>query len=368
MPEGTESKAHNNFKNHHFSGNVYIFQAYDVGDDINLEKVQKIRALGLVPLSLPKYFKNYHTPLAVDLPHPHESTRFIGSKIHNFGAISLTYQVPFSGTLSDLRKQLVTMHNQYQEQSVMDVKSIFKTIERCITKPIFFQMNTSYTVVQVTPDSSIGDIAQLKRDYGAIIASMLRFETQDLSEPQKNDILEGDIGYFRGDLIIIDTDAAFLYDAEYREILDFFEFANIQQLELRYFDRLLDQQLNKMYEGEGRNLPLISYLPFATSVEGDPMSRLSKMRVDISVIAERLEGSVKLAGEPYYSELYQLLKDKLDLKNWQQGIDRKLSIIHDIQSTYQNKIDVTREDLLSVLIILLIFIELVIGLLNFFVK
>lgn len=195
---------------------------------------------------------------------------------------------------------------------------------------------------------------------------MLRFETQTLSEFQKNEILASAIGYFRGDLIIVDTEATFLYDAEYEEIIDLFEFANIQQVELRYFDRLLDQQLHKMYEGEGRGLPVKSYLPFAIDVTGDPVARLGKLKVDISVITERFESSIKFAGEPYFSELYDLLVAQLDLSNWKQAIDRKLTIIHDIQSVYQNKIDVTRGDLLSVLVIVLIFIELVIGILNFF--
>jgi len=358
------SNADNSIIDKEFSGNIYLFHAFDVGDDINFEKVQQIRSLTQVPLTLPKYFKNYHTPLAVELPRPHESARCISAKINSFGAISLTYQLPFDGTLERVLKDFNRINNQFLEQSVIDAKSIFKKIEHCITQPHFFQMNTTYAVVQVNPDQAIS-ITDLKNQYGGVITSMLRFETQSLSEYQKNEILASAIGYFRGDLIIVDTDATFLYDAEYAEILDLFEFANIQQLELRYFDRLLDQQLHKIYEGEGRNLPIQSYLPFSVSVSSDPIARLGKLKVDISVITERLESSIKFAGEPYFSELYDLLVQQLDLSNWKHSIDRKLTIIHDIQSVYQNKIDVTRGDILSILVIVLIFIELLIGLLNF---
>jgi len=82
------------------------------------------------------------------------------------------------------------------------------------------------------------------------------------------------------------------------------------------------------------------------------------------VITERLEGSIKIIGEPYYSELYELLVEKLDLANWRNSIDRKLSL-----TTYkahtQHKIDVVRGDMLSVLIIILIFIELIVGILEY---
>jgi hypothetical protein len=347
-----------------FSGNIFIFHAFDVGDDINLEKIEQQKVINTIPLPLPKYFKSYHIPLAVELPHPHESTKNISNKIHNFGAISLLYKIPFRDTLKNVRKDFIGIYNQYQEQSITDVKLIFKKIQKYITKPKFFQTSSSYIVVQIDPVPEKINPKDLKDQFGGVIASTLRFETETLSEEQKNEILEDAVGYFRGDLIIIDTDAAFVYDEQYEELLDFFEFANIQQLELRYFDRLLDEQLNKIYEGTGRKPGLRTYLPFIGTAS-DPITALGKMKVDISVITERLESSIKLSGEPYFAELYALLVEKLDLKNWHNAIERKLSIIHDIQSTYQHKIDVTREDMLEVLIITLIFIELIIGILGY---
>ncbi|HVX00587.1 MAG TPA: hypothetical protein VHA52_09170, partial [Candidatus Babeliaceae bacterium] len=145
------------------------------------------------------------------------------------------------------------------------------------------------------------------------------------------------------------------------EILSIFEFANIQQLELQYFDRVLDQQLNTIYEREVKSVPLKAYLPFIGSALNDPVSELGKLRVDISVITERLESSIKLVGEPYYSEVYSLLTQKLDLQNWKESIQNKLAIIHDISTVYQSKIDARRDDLLSILVILLIFLELLLA-------
>ena len=167
-------------------------------------------------------------------------------------------------------------------------------------------------------------------------------------------------------MIIIDTEAAFIYDDEYEEVLDLFEFANMQQLELQYFDRVLDQQLNVVYEREIKKLPLLSYLPFIGALKSDPVGDLGKLKVDISVITERLENSIKLAGEAYYSELYSLLVEKLDIANWKESINRKLDIIIDVRTVYENKVDALREDLLSVLIIILIFIEVLVAIFSYF--
>jgi len=347
-----------------FSGSMYIFHAFDIGDDINFDKIEHARAITTVPKSWPKYFKNYHIPLTVELPHPHSDSHCISCNVHSFGAISLTYRIPFTDTLKNVRHDFNQIANHYLEQSVIDAKSIYRRINRFITKPHFFQTRSSYIVVQIDPQPDL-DISELQKNYSGTIASTLRFETETLSEYQKNEILESAVGYFRGDLIIIDIDAAFLYDDEYEELLGLFEFANVQHLELRYFDRLLDQKLNQIYEGEVRRSPFSAYLPFLSIILADPIGQLGKLKADISVIIERLESSVKLAGEPYFSEVYELLVNKLDIKNWRDSIDRKLRIVEDVQKVYQNKIDTIREDMLSVLIIILIFIELVIGILHY---
>ncbi len=350
---------------HHFTGNIYFFHAYDVGEDINFERVKSSNAVSIVPRQPSKYFKNYHAPLSIEMRQQRLSPFCIEAKIHTFGAISLTYKIPFSNTLEAVRKDLDALDDQYENISLKDAENIFAIIKPFITKPKFNQMNASHVVIQVDPQPEVIDTVALKETFGSIIASTLRFETETLSEYQKNEILESAIGYFRGDLLVIDTEASFVYDDEFPDIQEFFEFANLQQLELRYFDRILDQHLNMIYEDKQRSVPITSYLPFVGIYSKNQVDELGKLKVDISVITERLEGSIKLAGEPYYSELYALLQDKLDLKGWQEAVNKKLSITLDIRSVLQNKIDSVREDLLTVLIVILIFIELVVGLLNY---
>ncbi len=345
---------------HIFSGNIFIFHAFDFGDDINLEKIQESGVLKTRALSLSKYFKNYHIPLVVELPN--NAPNCFSAKIQNFGAVSLTYKIPFHDTLDNVRKQLDVLNNKYQEQSIVDAGEIYKKIKEFITKPTFFHIKSMYEVIQVDPQPNMMDTVMLKEAYGTLIASALRFETQSLSEYQKNEILESAIGYYRGDLIVIDTESAFVYDAEYGEILDFFEFANIQALELRYYDRVLDQQLNIIYEGKANSIPLTEYLPFIGTMSKNRVDELGKLKVDISVITERLESSIKLAGESYFFDIYSILEEKLGLKTWRDAIDKKLAIITNISYVLQKRIDAVREDMLTVLIIILIFIELLIGL------
>jgi len=347
-----------------FSGNIIIFHAFDVAEDINLDSIKEKQILLRRPLHLAKYFKNYHAPLEVDLPHPHSSSRIMSAKLHGFGVISLAYKIPFTKSLDELKQEIYEIDDEYNEQSVIDAGSIFNKIKSEMKQPKFFHLRKTYILIQLDPVPGL-DTDTLKKDFGGMLASILRFEIDALSEYQRNEILESAVGYYRGNLIIIDLDAAFIYDEDYEEVLDLFEFANMQHLELQYFDRILAHQLDIVYERGIQNVPKLSFLPFVSGLSDDPVAALGKLKVDISVITERLENSIKLAGEEYYSAIYALLAEKFDMHTWQAAINRKLNIILDLRSVYENKVHSTREDLLSILIIILIFIEVVIGILNY---
>ncbi len=361
-------KEHNNQhknlpRSHIFSGHVYMFFAFDIGEDINFEKIKHIKNCVIQPVHLSKFFKNYHTPFTIKLPIEEKSTHCVDMKIHQFGAISITYKVPVSNTFDNLKAQLIEIDEEYQSRSINDALAVYKKIKGCISKPNFFHLRSYYTLIQIDFEPEFNG-SQIKEHFSHEIAALLRFETQILSEHQKREILISSAGYFKKDLIIIDTEAAFIYDPQYTELLDFFEFGNIQQLELQYFDKLLDKQMTAIYEDKTRKLPILAYLPFIGSHYFDPVGELTKLKVDISVITERLENSIKLVGETYFSEIYDHIVLNLDLKNWKDSIEKKFKIIKEVQYDYQNKIDTTREDILTTLIIILIMIELLVAIIK----
>lgn len=349
-----------------FTGNIYIFQAFDVAEDINLEKIEQAQSLITRPLVLPKYFKNYHIPLMVELPHPHTSSRCLGATLHTFGVISLTYKIPFNDSLKNLKADLNELDQEYQEISVSDAHAVFKKIKKFTKQPRFFHLRTSYVVIQVDQHPNPISVVEFKEKHGGTIASLLRFETEVLSEYIKNDIIDHATGYYRGDLVIIDTDASFVYDDEFEDLQHVFEFANIQHLELQYYDQVLDKQINMVYQrSEMRARPIKAYLPMISSYMSDPISDLGLLKVEISAIIERLESGIKVSADIYVSDVYTMLTNKLELNSWKDSINNKLNIVKDIYTIHQSKIDSVREDLLTVLIIILIFIELVVGVLSY---
>jgi hypothetical protein len=348
----------------HITGNIFLFHAFDVGEEIDLDEIIRDHKVALLKQPLAKYFKNYHIPLSVE--HASCAPHCEQAKLHNFGVITLRYRIPFATTLEDLRKTVMQVEDDYTAYSLQDAGKLFQQITPYIKHARFFHIRSSYVLIQISSLPQYRGIEQIKQEYGDTIASLLRFETEILSEHQKNEILESAFSYYQKDFLIIDTHVALIWDEEYEEILDLFEFANMQHLELQYFDRLLDTQLSIAYEQEKKSPPITAYLPFVGGLVSDPVGDLNKLKVDISVITDRLENSIKITGEAYFSILYRMLSQKLDLANWRESINEKLAIIHDIGSMYQHKLEVIREDLLTCSIIVLIILELLMGLVNLY--
>ena len=353
--------------NRSFSGNLLFFYAYDFGDDIDLHTIKQKNILEPFEVPLSSYFKNYRIPYSFKMAESCATidevrgditgTGCILSKLYHFGALSICYQVPFNEKFDDLKLKLVDIKRQYDLKSEIDARNVFNKASSYMKTSRFFNLKNDYSAIQVTPLQEKVSPEDFKEMYGAKIASLLRLEIKTLSDYQIDQILASSTGYYGQDLIIIDSKAAFIYDNEYFEPLEFFESTNVQMLELQYYDRLIDDRLNYFYGQQSYKVPFSAYLPLIGERFDSPISRLANLKVDISVITEQLEGSVKMTGDAYYLNFYSMLVDKLYLKDWRDSINRKLRIIQDLNTIHQDRLDTIHEEVLTVVIIILIAFE-----------
>ena len=356
-----------NKRNREFSGTVYFFSSFDIGEEIDLKEIPSAYLSSRKKSFQSELFKSYHRPIVLDTDRCDLSVYCDDVHLYNFGVISLRYRFPFTASLERLKKIIHDFDALYEEKVKEDAHAVFKKIYGAIRHPRFFHLNTSYTVVQIDTQHSL-DAYAFKEHYATEVAMVLRFEHEHLSEYKKQEILSNALGYYRGELLIIDYDTALIYDSDYTDLLDIFEFTNVRSMELQYFDRTLDKQLNLAYERQPYKIPWQAYIPLFGMLRFDPVGELAKLKVDISVISERLFSSIKFSDEPYYKEVYQALSEKLDFKTWQSSLDKKLEIIHDILEVHQNRVASVRYDMLNMLIVILIFMELLIAFLGYLNK
>ena len=344
------------------AGNILLFYAFDIGDEVSFEKIAEKGLVPIVTTAASPVFKHYRAPLSFKLREYGQDegeykSHSVFNKIYDFGVLSFCYMVPFEGTFDSLKMELSDIKRSFDKKSAADAAIVFADLKPALSSPNFYNIRNSYFAVQVNPEQRYENPAEFKELYAPKIASLLRLETQTLSAYQRDEILSSATGYYGEDLIIIDSEAAFIYDHEYFEALEFIEAAMIEHLELEYFDRVLDKRLRHHYLHEVLTVPLLAYIPLVSKWVELPSTRLMRMRVDILVITERLKNSVKISGDAYYSKLYSMLVNKLLFREWRESIDKKLAIFKDIYTVYQDRLDTIHEEMLTVVIIILIAME-----------
>lgn len=354
-----------------FSGNTIFFYAYDIADAIDLDLIKQNRLVPTYTTPYSALFTNYHVPLSYHLSQngltlendrsasqqgkllPTSDACYILSKIHSFGVVSLAFRVPFKATLSDVKKEIIALKKQCDEQAERYAHDTYKKISPALTSPQFYNLKNEYFAVHVNPLSTTFSSEEIMEEYGADIASLVRLEVTDLSPYQQTSILRSRVGYYGNELMVIDSSGSFVYDEKCYDSIEMFEFATVQLLELQYFDRVLDQRLHSFY----------SKRTGAATSERQALllAELAELRVDISFIVERLENSIRMAGDEYYTDIYDRLVKKLGIARWRESVLRKLSIVHDFYEVHQNNHDLLFHKRWTLVIVILIAIESIVG-------
>jgi len=369
-----------------FAGDIIFFYVYDIGDDIDLELVKSQHLVPTYSTPLSVRFKNYHIPVSYHLrgnnlvsegegyepftgdfrendsalggeeEGTHLPRCFVLSKIHGFGVLSYCYRIPFKGTLSMLKKRLIELKSEYDQISDTYAYETFKKIQGAVVSPQFCNLKNDYFTVHVSPQRSSFSGEKLMEAYGADIASLLRLEVNPLSSYQQDMILRSRTGYYGNELIVIDSGGSFVYDDACYDSMELFEFVTIQHLELQYFDRLLDKRLHTFYT---------HHLDSVKARGATSIAELAQLSVDISVITERLENSIRMSGDEYYSDIYERLVKKLSIDRWREGVQRKLGIIRDLYEVQQTGQDLLFHKRWTLVIVALIAFESIIGMAHF---
>ncbi len=341
------------------SGNVLFFASFDVGDIIDIQQIREKKILKASDMDPFPHFKNYHVPLVIDIDELSEkkSGATVMAKIHNFGVVSLNYIIPYNCSFEALKHLLIDSVDDYSQIAKKDAKKIFDQINFCIKEPSFYNGSAFYHAVQNEYESLKINNTDLIKKFGHEIVSLLKLERKKMAEDQIEEVLEQSTAYYGSDLIIISSEGAFIYDDDYYEPLEFLELVNIQKLELQCYDKVLDKKLNAFYNLDRYKIPASSYIPLLGSRIDMVLEEITKLKVDISVITERLRNSVNMTNDSYFQNLYSMLVEAFKLNEWKSSIDEKMSIISEVYSLRRNQHETIRNEVLTIVIIVFIALE-----------
>ena len=346
-------------------GVCYVVFAYDAARSVNLtEAERRIQQATERPTLLskrrtPSYFEYQPPPLRMsDQLFPvqiatYRSGPVVDLMVYDFGAVTVTYNFPVDGAISDLLGLSEELYDNaiLLNDSRQRVIHLVQLLGGAASQPGVAAVVEDYVIYHIQSFSDRLDEKEFFAIYGRQIAHILRAESAPLSADEIADALAVRSAYGAADFTVIDWNAAFLIDREGEDIRAVLDFANVELLEMRYLDQRLDNALDQAYDA----LTTRSYSPLRLlGYYGSGLKRVAELQVDNAVLFEGVNNTLKLLGDQYLARVYRLGNRRFHLDEWDRSILRKLQTLESIYEKISDQAAARRMEFLEWIIILLI--------------
>jgi len=351
------------------SGVCSVFFACDLGQRVDLAACRPLISDATEAVTLlhrhrvPTWFQfdtpplrvlSQAAPLAVG---GHATGPCVETVLHDFGAASVRYELPFSGDLqamADLSCALAA-DTTLAADAHARLSRLLDVIRPAVTHPRLDELLEDYVIFEVRERTGApGDLADLPGQHGPALAAILRSERAALSQQEIDEALASRASFGRDDLTLVDWNAALVFDRDAEDVRAVLEFANVQLLELRFLDRQLDAALDRAWETlqrAGRS----RWLPSPAS----ELRRVGRMQVDAALLHERVTNALKLVGDQFLARVHGHAARRLNLPAWNATIAHKLDTLQSIYAKLQDDATAHRTELLEWIVIALIAISIV---------
>lgn len=350
-------------------GRLHAFVAFDWADEIDLDHARR-----LLPAETQDLARRRRTPSSIGyrpapLRYPLGSVKFelpgYGSLeataeaiVFDFGGVSVSLQVSIERAANELRQLAACLAESQPviEAARQVATELFNKLQGAMQQPRWSPLVEEYFVFELPPGGPLPPTEVLLSEHADWLASLVRLEGEPLSGEEVNAAVQSRISYSPADMLLADWSAAVLIDRDCEETLQAIEFANLQLLEYRYIDNLLDDRLAAAYSTLHRTVR--SWLPFWRT-QGRSLRYLGELRLDVNRLFERTGNALKLVGDQYLARVYRLVAGRLHLADWEHSIRSSLDVVEGAYQVLSDQSASLRIELLEVIVIILIGAEIV---------
>jgi len=340
---------------------VHLYRIYETGQEIDIDCLGQVLPQEHMPTRArffrvkPRSIQMESPPLMIKLgvfpvQEGLDSPLFtVQAKIYDIGTISicLSYEAE-PESAQDLEKAGLktadqVIYDRIYARSVQYLQQFMKPLlDPCEIDLDFYE---DYNIYCISKAEELPDPVPL-----------LMGERVEFSEQMRAQVLDNRLSYTKDDFAIVTWDAALICDPEdSSDLRDLIEFANVQLLELRYYDTLLNRQMTKMYSDIEAAAAEPSYRKsrYYREIIGSRMQLIA----DITEVREKIENLIKITEDIYYARVYQTTLRVLRCDQWTDSLNRKLQVIQQNYSLLSNQVNIQHSNFLEWIIIILIALE-----------
>lgn len=363
------------------SGSLLVFRFLDVAEELDLERAElAFRSKGpvrRVPLrhessaalaldTLPVEIELGPRPLALAaLGRTLEVVARL--RLFRFGVVAVVLEAPIAAptAIADLVPITAALWDStdVDETARALVAELAEPLAQLAGAPLSTApLVERYGVVSAT-DVDVDPLAS-PRDREPLARLLLgESDPRPLASSECEDVLRHAFRYFADDLAIVHTTSALVVEPSgQRDVVLALELACSQILELRVYDGMIDQELDRLYteltRASGHGWWVFGRSHRALS------RRAQKHMVELSELIDRAESAVKVASDLFLGRVYLAALDRQHAGAWRETVSRKLRLFAQVYDVLKEEAHAQRSLAVEVVIVLLIAVEIVMALLE----
>src|SRR5437773_1808902 len=224
-----------------------------------------------------------------------------------------------------------------------------------LVKPYASWLSEDYFIFHLREIAGSPTAAELVCAEGARIAQIVRGETAQLSDGERNEILQSRISYYPNDLAVIGWNAAFLYDSEIgaETAIQLLEYANSQLLEFRHYDELLTRELEGVYASLDKGTGMLARWRMARDAR-----KLHTVFLDVTELTEHADNAIKFLSDMFSARLYKLAAAKVGVPDYKDLVNQKLQTAEELYRFMVDQFNQSRAFALELMVVIILIIEL----------
>jgi hypothetical protein len=279
-------------------------------------------------------------------------------KYYDYGVLSVVFELPFSGdwdTLVRMGSRWV-WDVDFEKHASRIVRQKLERAAPAMVKPYSEWLSEDYFIFHVREIAGSPNASELCTLQGGRIAQIVRGETAQLSDGERNEILQSRISYYPHDLAVIGWNAAFIYDTEAgaETAIQLLEYANSQLLEFRHYDELLTRELGVVYAGLDKGTGMLARWRLARAA-----TKLHTVLLDVNELTERADNAIKFLSDMFSARLYKLAAAKVGVPDYKDLVTQKLQTAEDLYRFMVDQFNQSRAFVLELMVVIILVIELV---------
>ncbi len=347
-------------------GSVLVLIQFDVCEEIHLDQLRQIfgaRTLEHPNLkhAAPGYIR-YQRPPVVEPIEPlilESGERLEGQiKYYDYGVLSVIFELPFTGdwdTLIRLGSRWV-WDVDFSAHASRIARRKLEHAAPALVKPYPEWLSEDYFIFHVRELAGTPSATQLVASHGARIAQIVRGETAQLSEGERNEILQSRISYYPNDLAVIGWNAAFLYDtaAGADTAIQLLEYANSQLLEFRHYDELLTRELESVYDSLDQGTGILARWRLARAA-----TKLHTVLLDVNELTEHADNAIKFLSDMFSARLYKVAASKVGVPDYKDLVTQKVKTAEELYRFMVDQFNQSRAFFLELTVVIILVVELI---------